>query len=65
MRLRIRETVSEAFGDRFFGFGTMALLPAAYIIVKGMESTVPFNIYGTIAFIYVLFWLAVIRFTLD
>jgi hypothetical protein len=30
--LRINETLSEAFGHRFFGFAMCALLPATYIL---------------------------------
>lgn len=60
--MKTKETLQEAFGNRFFGFSTLVLLPAAYMIVLG------FNYIGAgifiYSFIYILFWLGVIRFTL-
>jgi len=54
MKLRTKETISEAFGNRFMGFALVSILPSLYII--------PVTIIG--ALIYNLIWLTVIRFTL-
>ena len=54
MKLRTKETISEAFGNRFMGFALVSILPSLYII--------PVTIIG--ALIYNLTWLTVIRFTL-
>lgn len=54
MKLRIKETLSEAFGNRFMGFALISILPSLYII--------PVSIIG--ALIYNLVWLTFIRFTL-
>jgi len=54
MKFRIKETLSEAFGNRLMGFALVSLLPSLYII--------PVTIIG--ALVYNLICLTIIRFTL-
>lgn len=62
--LRIIETLKDAFGNRLFGFAMMSIVPGLYMIQLGIERG---HLISEIKFclIYNLFWLFIIRLTLN